>query len=285
MKKIFKLRQWLSIDDVARRLSYICEEDVSDKDIVQLCIDGELDICWLVRHGWAREAAMYTSLIGGWFLENITQDVTHKSILDYTLDELMTNYVCGPKAISLSIGSLSDPFRIEGPLKIQLNTGIFKDHLLSFITGTDSELVNLEGCLLLDSEGRYVQPVDFLTTNDGEAVFDRLAERAYPTDDLPEFNELVVLRKDLEVLEQKITEPEKRLLRTPEDTLVSSLGLMALMLSEQSSKYKKGTTANCSQIAQDISKLAARHGVELDKASNLNRDISAALKSLKKWQP
>ena len=57
------------------------------------------------------------------------------------------------------------------------------------------------------------------------------------------------------------------------------------MLSEQSSKYKKGTTANCSQIAQDISKLAARHGVELDKASNLNRDISAALKSLKKWQP
>ncbi|EGR1584801.1 hypothetical protein LNR29_004695 [Vibrio parahaemolyticus] len=64
MKKLFKLKKWLSIEDCAKRLSFIFEEEVTIKAVIQLCLDDELDICWLFRYGWAEEAAETHSLLG-----------------------------------------------------------------------------------------------------------------------------------------------------------------------------------------------------------------------------
>ena len=285
MKKIFKLKKWLSLGDAARRLSLICEEEITYKDIIQLCLDGELDVCWYFRYGWAREAAMYTSLIGVWFQDEKAL-VSKKDTGSLSIEDLMNEFLHGPKGTLLTIGSLSEPFRIEGTYKIVLDTGTFRDHLLSFLTGSESKLVNIEGCLIVDDDGRYLQPVEFLPNKDNEKVFERLAERAYPSDQLPELDELVLLREDLEKLEVKISNPNTNTntntkLRTPQETVVKNLALMALLLSETSAKYKKGETANASQIANDLEKLAARKAIELEKNSNFNRDISAAIKSLK----
>ncbi|OQQ00755.1 hypothetical protein BK412_21365 [Vibrio campbellii] len=283
MKKLFNLKKWLTLEDCAKRLSYIFEEHVSIKDIVQLCLDGELDICWLFRHGWAQEAAESHSLLGAWFID--PQNIPVRPNNDNSIDSLMHDHLYGKPTAMYRIVTFSEPYRIEGAYKLNIDTGVLKDHLMSFITDKPTELVSFEGCLLTDSFGRYICPVEFLPTEKGEAVFARLNERAYPTDKLPELEELVILRSDIEKLESKLSGHSTNILRTPEETLKQSLGILATLLSQSNAKYRKGNTANCSQIAKEVELFAARMGMDLESSSNLNRDISASLKYLDNWQP
>lgn len=283
MKKLFNLKKWLTLDDCAKRLSYIFEEAVSVKDIVQLCLDGELDICWLFRYGWAQEAAESNSLLGAWFMDS--KNIPEEPKNNDPLDSIVHNHIYGKPTVMYRIVALSEPFRIEGAYKLNINTGVLKDHLISFITDKPTELVSFEGCLLTDLHGRYICPVDFLPSEKDEAVFARLNERAYPTDKLPELDELVILRSDIERLESKLSMNSSNTLRTPEETLKQSLGILATLLSQSNVKYRKGNTANCSQIAKDVELFAARMGLELESSSNLNRDISASLKFLENWLP
>lgn len=44
MKKIYKLKKWLSLDEVAKRLSLETKDDITKGDVLQLGIDGELRI-------------------------------------------------------------------------------------------------------------------------------------------------------------------------------------------------------------------------------------------------
>ena len=44
MKKLLKLKQWLTLEDTAKHLSLICGEDVSRADVLRLCLDGHLTI-------------------------------------------------------------------------------------------------------------------------------------------------------------------------------------------------------------------------------------------------
>ncbi|EHR6473734.1 hypothetical protein [Vibrio parahaemolyticus] len=279
MKKLFKLKKWLSIEDCAKRLSFIFEEEVTIKAVIQLCLDDELDICWLFRYGWAEEAAETHSLLGAWFIE---QDLIPEK---GSMDPISYDINFGSPVAVYGIKAISDPFRIEGLYKLNLKTGVLKDHLMSFLSDRPTNLINLEGCLLIDPCGRFVRPVDFLTPKEGEGVFTKLSERAYPTDNLPELDDLVVLREDIEALEARLSDGPEKSFRTPDATLKQSIGIMAALLSQSNSKYKKGSTANCSQIAKDVELYAARLGIELESASNLNRDISTALKSLQNWQP
>lgn len=44
MKKLFKLKRWLTLPDAARYLSGVLEEDVSEADVLQLALDEYLDV-------------------------------------------------------------------------------------------------------------------------------------------------------------------------------------------------------------------------------------------------
>ncbi len=82
--------------------------------------------------------------------------------------------------------------------------------------------------------------------------------------------------------------PNKRntaIMRTPEPSLLESLGLMAWMLSKRSNKFQRSEKPNASQIKESV--LTAINMLGLNEnadnkimLSNLNRDISAALKQL-----
>jgi hypothetical protein len=44
MKKLFKLKNWLTISDTAKYLSTALEEDVTEVDVYRLCLDGHLKL-------------------------------------------------------------------------------------------------------------------------------------------------------------------------------------------------------------------------------------------------
>ena len=55
MKKIYKLREWLTTDETAGHLSMVLGEEVSVADILRLALDGHLTLSInLVNHARAR---------------------------------------------------------------------------------------------------------------------------------------------------------------------------------------------------------------------------------------
>jgi hypothetical protein len=74
-------------------------------------------------------------------------------------------------------------------------------------------------------------------------------------------------------------------IRTPESSLMDSLGIMAWLLSEKSSKFKRGDKPNSSQIKTAVESAIANIGLDKDTdnkimISNLNKDITTALEQI-----
>lgn len=44
MRKLFKLREWLTIDEAARHLTIVLGEDVAQADVLRLGLDGHLTL-------------------------------------------------------------------------------------------------------------------------------------------------------------------------------------------------------------------------------------------------
>ncbi|RBP59481.1 hypothetical protein [Brenneria salicis] len=49
MKKLFKLKEWLTLEETARRLTTSFQEEVSIADCLQLALDGHIIISALYR--------------------------------------------------------------------------------------------------------------------------------------------------------------------------------------------------------------------------------------------
>jgi hypothetical protein len=68
--------------------------------------------------------------------------------------------------------------------------------------------------------------------------------------------------------------------RTPEPSLLDSLGIMAIMLAKKQTNLSRGSKPNASQIVTAIEKTAAEYGYPLEQISNLQRDIAKAVKKV-----
>ena len=75
------------------------------------------------------------------------------------------------------------------------------------------------------------------------------------------------------------------IMRTPESSLLDSLGIMAWLLSKKASKFQRNDKPNAKQIQDQVVSIISDLGLNSDDdnqilLSNLNRDISTALKQL-----
>jgi hypothetical protein len=68
--------------------------------------------------------------------------------------------------------------------------------------------------------------------------------------------------------------------RTPEPSLINSLGIMAIMLAKKQANLSRNNRPNASQIVIAIEQTAAEHGFSLEQISNLQKDISMAVKKV-----
>jgi hypothetical protein len=83
---------------------------------------------------------------------------------------------------------------------------------------------------------------------------------------------------DPEFLEKPATKQKET--RTPEPSLIDSLGILAYMLSESTPKFKWGENPNAKEIAEAIEQKAHSLGVEVKELTNLSKDISMAVKKV-----
>ena len=44
MNKLFKLKEWLTVPDAARHLAGVFGEEVTEADVLRLCLDGHLTL-------------------------------------------------------------------------------------------------------------------------------------------------------------------------------------------------------------------------------------------------
>jgi hypothetical protein len=86
------------------------------------------------------------------------------------------------------------------------------------------------------------------------------------------------LMDDPEFLEKPATKQKET--RTPEPSLIDSLGILAYMLSESTPKFKWGENPNAKEIAEAIEQKAHSLGVEVKELTNLSKDISMAVKKV-----
>jgi hypothetical protein len=69
-------------------------------------------------------------------------------------------------------------------------------------------------------------------------------------------------------------------LRTSEQTLLDSIGIVSLLLSKTGPLYKNGGKPNAKQIADAVKQEAIKQHMDVEKISNLERDITKGLKRI-----
>ncbi len=92
--------------------------------------------------------------------------------------------------------------------------------------------------------------------------------------------ELLIEEQDKQVQKPKVKAEISSKPRTPEISLMKSIGLMSLLLSKEQANYKNGTKPNFSNISTHIEQKAAELSIELEQISNLKKDLSTAYKLL-----
>ena len=60
MKKIYKLKQWYSIDDATKRLSLTLGEEVCAAELLEFALDGMISLFWYMRHVTVQEVEFQT---------------------------------------------------------------------------------------------------------------------------------------------------------------------------------------------------------------------------------
>jgi hypothetical protein len=109
-------------------------------------------------------------------------------------------------------------------------------------------------------------------------------ENHYPAKQLPNDLTLVIRTEELtrfiKTLPESTPNSQKIKPRTPENSLLESLGIMGLILSEGKNNLKRGGKPNASQISQAVEIKASKLNIELEKISNLQRDITTGLNLL-----
>ncbi|MGX2948507.1 hypothetical protein [Frederiksenia canicola] len=103
MKKIYKLKKWLTLDEVAERLSLETKDDITKGDVLQLGIDGELRIsiqipsdltakkCEFIK----REECTYSNIGADFILqmEEIANEIKRRLNLDNVPDDILKEHL------------------------------------------------------------------------------------------------------------------------------------------------------------------------------------------------
>jgi hypothetical protein len=123
----------------------------------------------------------------------------------------------------------------------------------------------------------------------------RTGQNEYATNLYPNIKSLIIEIESMDPItrqqpidiaqKESIQEEIIKTSRTPESSLLDSLGIMAWLLSEKSAKFKRGNKPNSLQIKSAIESVIADLGLNdntdnLIMISNLNKDIALAIKQL-----
>jgi len=299
MYKLFKLKKWLTLEDAAKWLTSILEEELTVNDVLQLVIENHIPLSWYANHRLVQEVQHHTIIILS------TQD--KKQYEDNGelpppfakfVAELPDNHsysffhqgYFGDKEFKHSGYShgcnyVGLPFHKAGVYKMNIETGAIRTMITSWLTADDTNWICIDGLIFEGENGKLYQPVDIFPLSEKDKAEGKSSEyegRTYPTDDYPTQGEMVILRSDLEVFSNEVLSEEqpKSPLRTNEQSITESLGVMAILLADSSNRFSRNNKPNSKQIAEAVNQKCAEMGISIDMTSNLNKDLTTAFKAI-----
>lgn len=233
MSKLFKLKKWLSLKDTANRLSNSFGEEFAVNDILQLALEGEIELCWLLNNQIICEAKYSLTLFLSEndsieYEENRSIPDEYSKLKSEISDEFVfkifpSNEVF-PKISTMltnGVSIIGEPFKADGAYRIDLNTGAMKAYISDWLTDKEPEWFAMDGMILKGNDNKLYQPVDLLPLSKEEqkeigkySIYDG---SPYPTDNIPRLSELVVLREDIEKFEYSCIESDIEKSQTPID--------------------------------------------------------------------
>lgn len=259
MRKLYKLKNWYSLEDAARRLTITLGEDVSVNDLLQLTLEGHLPLSWYARHIPAQEVVPYTSV---------------KKRDEYSRKFGLFNHKPNPETNAVIIDSrferLSEVIHLNGAYKLDFGlSGGLTDWVLALITNTDTEIVALEGYFVRDEKENLwrimeARNTDYpktygLNPDHSQYVIDD--DRYFPRGEYPDQADLGITKTDIEVFETtlvakadiKHTNPVKILSTTERNSLLKLVIGMAMAGYRYDPKASKNPSVR--EIADDLQRL------------------------------
>jgi len=269
-KKLYKLKQWYSLQDAAERLSLTLGENVSIQDVIQLAIEGHIKISWYMRHVTAQEVVYDTReiTIAGWINDEPEQKILCENF--YSKENEYVDVLDGPHHLLLE------------------NCAALSDYLLAHITKTGGELLTLDGYFVQGENNKIWRIVeqfehkylDQMGWNKNPNIY--CAKKYFPSAKWPEISELGFTKDDIELFEKSLQSKSKELneldLRERNTVLKIIIGMAIKGYSFNPNK-KRNPTAK--EITSDISLL----GLSIDE-DTVRRWLKEACEKLPdNWDP
>ncbi len=261
MKKLLKLKEWLTVPDTARHLSILFGDDVSEADVLRLALDGHLPLSvHFVNHAEA-QCGKIIRLAEAETMEIPTLDGkgairTIKHGLFLSNDEVLSY-----DGRIVSIDGVWD-LAMLGAERIDV------EHKYQFLTGGPTvDLINLEGPLVNKPDGTWARIVDHFSDNE---FFNKKnlksprnhPDNYYPAGRLPSDAVFVVRTSALQNLEAHISEPEsgaeRPVGRRERSTLLVIIAALAKLAKVDVAKASSAAASIESQTALMGARVAAR---------------------------
>lgn len=221
-KKIYKFKQSFSLSDAANRLTHVLAEPVGEKDLIELALEGHIQLHWYMRHVPALQVEL--------------RDEKIPLILDE--DRNLIKYEEDWKTVTIRdyfpIEENGQVFYHTGPHALLHNEcGALSDYLRSYLTGTGGELMALDGYNVRDDDGNIWSVRELFHESyldDSKKNWDpqrfgpyhlHSARNFFPTGEWPNFSELGFTKSELEKLENNLDDkPTKEVSTRERDTLL-----------------------------------------------------------------
>ncbi|NVO57205.1 hypothetical protein HW561_15535 [Rhodobacteraceae bacterium B1Z28] len=227
MKKIYKLKQWYSIEDAASRLSLTLGEDVNSAEILELALDGHICLHWFMRYVSAQEVEFQIRSI--WVSPDEDKELFGLAVEGKDAVEIkFSNFFPLESRTSVSV--------LDGPHRLRLDLcGALEDYLRARLTNTGGELTSLDGFFVEDDNGRVFQVLEafggsYLKNMYPEERVKFHDVRGYfPSVDWPAFTELGFTKQEIESFESTLQNNEEKVVASRErHTLYKMLIAMAV---------------------------------------------------------
>lgn len=201
MKKIYKLKKWYSLSDAANRLTQTLGETVELPDVLELAIEGHLQLHWFMRHVPAFEVEFTRKKIPKFKSKYSDQSDKEEFFLVDGFFQVESNskvsYLNGAHIIHLKL------------------CGALSDYLRSHLTCTGGELISIDGFYVEDKEGKIWNIAErfdkahlkkWKTDEDHDLRDYYSSDNYFPSGEWPQLSELGFTKNELEKFENKLND-------------------------------------------------------------------------------
>ena len=240
MSKLLKIKKWISLNDAAQRLSLTLLEEVSYKDVLQACLDSDLQLSCLMRKGAGRQVYCKGDGLGVSFGQIQSLDGVFPLILNGRLRSRILDYILD-ESVCYGLGMFS-------------GWSVLNDD------GDEIKIFELCENKQIDDPGNYI-PKLYLPELERFVIRPR---------DLFEFEKLLQDETNEVVSQQAPTQDSTRI--NPREYL-KTIGAMAIIanMATREKSFSHGNAISANKFKKRAETLG------LEGISNLDKDITSAL--------